>query len=95
MIRGSLYTESDDLKKVSMQLTSGKHGSPEPYLLLELKSTDFTIYLAPEDLSRIAGMLRLAAENIEALIGASDEKAKPILHLVPSTSASNALPSAA
>jgi hypothetical protein len=68
MIRGSLYTESDDLKNVWLRLTSGKYALPEPYLLLDLKRTDLTIYLAPEDLPRIAGMLRLAAEKIEALI---------------------------
>jgi hypothetical protein len=69
MIRGTLYTESDDLKNVGLRLTSGKYGSPEPYLLFELKRIDLTLYLAPEDLPRIAGMLRLAAENIDALNG--------------------------
>jgi hypothetical protein len=95
MIRGSLYLESDDLKNVGLRLTSGKYSTPEPYLLLDLKRTDLTIYLAPEDLPRIAGMLRLAAENMESLIGNTDEKAKPILHLVPKPLTSDSLASAA
>jgi hypothetical protein len=94
-MRGSLYTESDELRNLNVRMTSGKYHTPEPFMHLELKGTDFTMYLAPEDLTRIAGMLRLAAENIEALIGATDEKATSILHLVPNPLASNAVASAA
>jgi hypothetical protein len=74
-MRGSIYTDSDELKSLNVRMTSGKYHTPEPFVQLELKGTDFTMYLAPEDLPRIAGMLRLAAENIEALIGTPNEKA--------------------
>jgi hypothetical protein len=63
-MRGSFY----------LRMTSGQYASPQPYIELNLGKTDLTIYLAPEDLTRVASMLRLAAENIEALIGAHSEK---------------------
>ena len=98
MIRGTLYAESDSLEGVDLRYLhscTDKDGKPYPYLNLDLGRTNLTLYLAPEDLPRIAGMLRLAAENIEALIGAPDEKAKPILHLVQKPLASDAVASAA
>jgi hypothetical protein len=71
-MRGSLYADSDEIRNLTVRLTSGKYHTPEPFIELELKRTNFTIYLAPEDLPRIAGMLRLAAENIEALNGTAN-----------------------
>lgn len=94
MIRGSLYADSDSLRGLDVRMTSaylGQGGKPQPYLNLDLGRANLILYIAPEDLTRLAGMLRLTAENIEAIIGAPSEKAtESISHRIPSPVASAA-----
>ena len=65
MMRGSLFAESEDVKSIAMHHTRHDH---LPYLDIDFGGSDLFIHLDPKDLTRIACLLRLAAESIEAII---------------------------
>jgi hypothetical protein len=65
MMRGSLFAEGDDLKRISANAACN---DTLPYLNFDLGGSDLFLHLDPKDLPRIAGMLRHAAESIEAII---------------------------
>jgi hypothetical protein len=81
MIHGSFHADSKDLESIDLKTSNNAYANIRPFLDFDCGELDFTVWLDPKDLPRIAGMLHSAAAAIDALIEASNEK--PQLRLVP------------
>jgi hypothetical protein len=82
MSRATLRAMSSEVQSIDVKRLTGAYLSiPTDYLNFDFDGNEFTVWLDPHDLARIAGMLRSASEAIEALV---EPKVKPALRLVQS-----------
>lgn len=81
MITGNFTAESADLREI--EVSSIKAGKEYDYLSFNFGRNSLNVWLSPKDLTRVASMLRQAAEQIEA----HHAKEKQPLYLVPRVAA--------
>jgi predicted glycoside hydrolase/deacetylase ChbG (UPF0249 family) len=84
MIHGSFHADSKDLEHLDVHQSTNMYSAVRPFIDLACGDFDFTLWLDPKDLTRIAGMLRSATEQVEAIIEANREEAiikRPIPHI--------------
>jgi predicted glycoside hydrolase/deacetylase ChbG (UPF0249 family) len=74
MIHGSFHADSKDLEHLDVHQSMNMYSAVRPFIDLACGDFDFTLWLDPKDLTRIAGMLRSATEQVEAIIEANREK---------------------
>jgi hypothetical protein len=75
----NITEDSENVRDINVKKTDGRYSDFRlPYLEIESRVNyerhSFTLWIDPKDLTRVAGMLRSAAEQVEAFIEEQNEK---------------------